>query len=278
MILLVRLAFFAYFLATAGFMVYVFRQNKKAARVANGFIVCGFGLQAVSLIGRWVLLGQLPILNLPEALLFFGWTLAGSYLVLNYKFRLPIMGTFASPMVLALVAAGSCISGGLLRIEPVFQSLWLTFHLGTVFTGYAFWGLAFVAGVMYLIQERQIKSKQTGPIFRRMPSLQVLDNLNYFCLTLGFPMMTLGIITGSAYAQQVFGTYWRWDPKEVWSLILWLFYAALIHQRLTVGWRGRRAAVMSIVGFSVLCFTFVGVSLILPGYHSFEGLERLQGQ
>ena len=81
---------------------------------------------------------------------------------------------------------------------------------------------------------------------------------------------------GAIYAQTILGSYWRWDPKEVWSLIIWLLYAVILHQRLTVGWRGRRTALMSILGFSVLCFTFLGVSYLLSDYHSFEGLERLQ--
>ncbi|MEW5725461.1 MAG: cytochrome c biogenesis protein CcsA, partial [Thermodesulfobacteriota bacterium] len=208
------------------------------------------------------------------------WAVAGVYLLLLWKFRLPVLGAFASPLALLLVVLGYFLAPGGGEVGPVYDSpglnLLLTAHLGSVFAGYGFFGLAFVAGIMYLLQERQIKSKRPGAIFHRLPSLHVLDHMNHYCLTLGFPLMTLGLITGSALAQLTLGTYWRWDPKEVWSLVLWLVYAALLHQRLTVGWRGRRAALMALAGFAVLCFTFLGVSLLLPGYHSFESLRLLR--
>jgi ABC-type transport system involved in cytochrome c biogenesis permease subunit len=93
----------------------------------------------------------------------------------------------------------------------------------------------------------------------------------------GFPFLTIGVITGAVYAQYALGSYWRWDPKEVWSLITWLFYAALLHERLAVGWRGRRAALMAIFAFLVLIFTFIGASLWLSDYHSFKSLGGQAG-
>jgi ABC-type transport system involved in cytochrome c biogenesis permease subunit len=99
-----------------------------------------------------------------------------------------------------------------------------------------------------------------------------LDTISYYSLIYGFPFLTVGMITGSIYAQFALGTYWQWDPKEVWSLITWLFYAALLHERLAAGWRGRRAAIMSIICFGILLFTFVGVSMLYSGYHSFSHL------
>jgi len=275
--LLVRwLALVLYGLSLAGFLVFLFRRNQKAGRTAHRLIALGFGFQTLSLLIRTIVLGQLPVLNPGEALGFFGWCLVGVYLILYRRFRLLVLGAFLSPLAVAAVLAGLVFPGKPIIVGPVYRSLWLTFHLGSVFAGYGFFALAFVTGVMYLIQEGQIKSKRPGPVYHRLPSLNVLDRINYYCLALGFPLMTLGIISGALYAQAALGRYWRWDPKEVWSLILWLVYAALLHQRLTVGWRGRRAAVMSIVGFSILCFTFLGVSFLMPGYHSFENLQRLQ--
>ncbi|MDZ7699343.1 MAG: cytochrome c biogenesis protein CcsA [Deltaproteobacteria bacterium] len=145
--------------------------------------------------------------------------------------------------------------------------------MGTIFVGDGLLAIAFLAAVMYLIQENQIKRKRLGAIYSRLPSLATLDQINYYAILYGFPFLTIGMITGSVYAQYALGSYWRWDPKEVWSLISWLFYAALLHERLAVGWQGRRAAVMSIVCFLVLIFTFIGVSLLMGGYHSFSSLE-----
>jgi cytochrome c-type biogenesis protein CcsB len=121
--------------------------------------------------------------------------------------------------------------------------------------------------------ERELKRKKLGAIFKRLPSLDVLDDINYRCLTIGFPLLTLGIITGSIWASFAWGSYWSWDPKEVWSLITWLLYAALLHGRMTVGWRGRKAAILAIVGFCAILFTFLGVNLLLPGLHTYTNLS-----
>jgi len=274
--LIANLAICFYILSAAGYLVFIFRQNMRAIQGAVWLIRLGFILQCISLILRTASLGQLPVINVTEALGFFAWTLVGVYLLLSVRFDIPALGAFVSPLAALTILLSLLIPVKPLVMAPVFQSIWLTVHLGTVFIGYGFFSLAFVAGVMYLIQEHQIKAKLTGGIYRRFPSLNALDTLNYYSLTMGFPMITLGIIFGAVYAQLSLGKYWRWDPKEVWSLITWLIYAALLHQRLTVGWRGRRAALLSIAGFLVLCFTFLGVSFLLPSYHSFESLEQLQ--
>lgn len=269
------LALLIYVVSFAGFVVFLVRNNRWAGTVANIVLGIGFVFHTVSLIIGTARLGQLPVLNVYQALGFFGWSLVGVYFILFWRVRLVILGAFASPLALALLTLSIFLGGPCEQAAPIYRSLWLTLHLATVFGGYGFFGLAFVAGIMYLIQEREIKAKRTGAMYHRLPSLNVLDTINYYCLSIGFPLMTLGIITGMVYAWIYLGRYWRWDPKEVWSLILWLVYAALLHQRLTVGWRGRKAAVMSMVGFLVLCFTFLGVSLLLPGYHSLEGLRQL---
>ena len=126
---------------------------------------------------------------------------------------------------------------------------------------------------MYLIQENQIKKKKFGTLYSRLPSLETLDSINRLSLMYGFPFLTAGMVTGSIYAQYALGSYWRWDPKEVWSLIVWILYAVLLHERLAVGWRGRKAALMGIFAFMVLIFTFIGTSLWLSDYHSFQSLE-----
>lgn len=269
-------ALVVYCLSTAGFLVYVIRKNKKAGRIANWTVITGFLLQTASLSINTLHLGQLPVQNLHQSLGFFGWTLVGGYLILYSRFRLPIFGAFVSPLAMVFVFMGYFLGSGQPNPTPISQHLWLTLHLAAAFTGYGFFGFAFVAAVMYLLQETQIKTKKTGSFFKILPSLNVLDSMSYLCIIIGLPLMTLGLISGMVYAQRTLGHYWRWDPKEVWALILWLFYAALLHQRLTVGWRGRRAAIMAIIGFSVLCFTFIGVSLVMPGYHSFENLNRMR--
>ncbi|MEE9436229.1 MAG: c-type cytochrome biogenesis protein CcsB [Candidatus Adiutricales bacterium] len=265
-----------YVLSSAAYLVFIIRQNKQAARGAVWLISAAFALQTLYLVIRSISQGQIPVLNMTEALGFYGWALVGVFLFLSIKFTIPVLGAFVSPLAVLSILLSSIIPAEQVDIVPAFKGVWLSVHLTTIFIGYGFFSLAFVAGVMYLLQEHQIKAKALGGIFHRLPSLNALDTLNHYSLTMGFPLITLGIIFGAVYAQLILGTYWRWDPKEVWALIIWFLYAVILHQRLTVGWRGRRAALMSILGFAVLCFTFLGVSYLLPGYHSFEELERLR--
>ena len=136
-------------------------------------------------------------------------------------------------------------------VYPLFP--WIVFPLiGTIIGGYML---------------HAIKTKNPGFFFKRLPSLELLDSTGYACIIAGFTMVTFGLITGFVYAKSVWGRFWSWDPKEVWSGITWLFYAALLHERLTVGWRGRRAAIMAIIGFAVVLFTFFGVNFLLKGHH-----------
>jgi cytochrome c-type biogenesis protein CcsB len=213
---------------------------------------------------RYIEAGYTPITSLHEAMSFFAWSIVGLYLLLQLRYRLPSLGAFVSPVALVFVFAAVGLPGDIQPLPAALQSAWLPVHVVLLFLGDGVFALAAAAGVMYLIQERQLKNKKLGALFHRLPNIEVLDELNYRCLTIGFPLLTVGIITGAIWAQQAWGTYWSWDPKETWSLITWLLYAGLLHGRLTVGWRGRRAAVWAIIGFGSVLFTFLGVNYVLP--------------
>jgi cytochrome c-type biogenesis protein CcsB len=120
---------------------------------------------------------------------------------------------------------------------------------------------------LYLVQEHSIKTKNRGFFFKRLPSLELLDSTGYTCIIVGFTLLTMGLIGGIVFAKSIWGRFWNWDPKEVWTGITWLVYAVLIQQRLTMGWRGRKAAILSIIGFAILLFTFFGVNFLLQGHH-----------
>jgi cytochrome c-type biogenesis protein CcsB len=127
------------------------------------------------------------------------------------------------------------------------------------FISYAAFTIAFGVAVIYLIQRRFLKTKHLGGLFRMLPPLETLDEISYRCLAVGFPLLTVAIISGAIWSEKALGSYWSWDPKQTWSLITWLIYAALLHGRLTIGWRGKRAALLSIIGFMVLLLTFFGM-------------------
>lgn len=264
--------------ASGGFLVYIVKQRQGVFGIAHGILVAGFVFHTAFLAVQYVSLGAAPVMNLKSALSFLSWTIILAYLLFHLKFGLKVLGSFAAPFAAFLMLLSSTMAWSQDPVKPMFKSFWFTVHVGTVFLGNGLFSIAFLAALMYLIQERQIKRKKLGSIFSRLPSLATLDLINYQSLIYGFPLLSIGMITGSVYAQFALGRYWQWDPKEVWSLITWLLYAALLHERLVAGWRGRRAAIMSIVCFAVLSFTFVGVSLFLGGYHSFDSLGAPGGQ
>ena len=259
-------------LATGGFVVYIIKQEKWVFRCSYWILVAGFISHTVFLAHQYHSMGTAPVLDLKSALAFFSWSIICVYLIFQIKFRLMVLGSFVAPFAAFLMIISSAMPWMEGPVKPIFKSLWLTVHVGTIFIGNGLFAITFLTAIMYLIQEHHIKRKRLGSFYARLPSLATLDSINHYSLIYGFPFLTAGMITGSIYAQYALGTYWQWDPKEVWSLITWLFYGALLHERLVVGWRGRRAAFMSIICFCILIFTFVGASHWLGGYHSFSSL------
>ena len=259
-----------YSVGTVGFLIYVIRTEKVIHRIAYGFLLAGFLSHTLGLAMLVSQLRQMPVTTLPQTFSLFAWAIVGSYLAFQLKFNIRILGTFVSPLAVVFMLLSSAIPGRVIPNSQLFKSFWLTLHVATMFIGMAIFALAFCAGIMYLLQERQIKSKSFGLLYRRLPSLEVLDSLNYVCLTFGFPLITIGLISGFVYAGAVWQSFWHWDPKEILSVVTWLIYAVLLHERLAVGWRGRRAAIMAIIGFSVILVTFVGTSVVLKVHHSFK--------
>jgi cytochrome c-type biogenesis protein CcsB len=194
--------------------------------------------------------------------------------VLQLHFNIRVLGSFVSPLAAIMMISSSFLPVPSGPVNPILRSFWLIIHVMTAFAGNGIFAIAFLAGIMYLIQERQIKSRRPGALYHRLPSLEMLDALNYQCLILGFPLLTFGLVSGSLYAHYTLGSFWRWDPKEVWSLITWLLYAVLIHGRLASGWRGRRSALLSIIFFLVLVFSFLGVKFLVQGYHTFSAFQQ----
>jgi cytochrome c-type biogenesis protein CcsB len=214
--------------------------------------VCHTGVIAVQLFKG----GHVPVQNLHETLSTFGWAIVGVFLMFQIKFHLMVLGALVAPMATLAVVIASILPRPPVELDPLFRGLWRTFHMGTLILGVAAFAIAFLVGILYLVQEKAIKDKKRGFFFRRLPSLNLLDSMGYSCLITGFPLLTFGIITGVIYAQMIRGRFWSWNHKEILAGITWLVYAALLHERLAVGWRGRRAAIMTIVGFVILIFTF----------------------
>jgi cytochrome c-type biogenesis protein CcsB len=257
------------FVASVVYLVFFFGQREDLRRIARMIFIGSGVLQSLYILSRYIIAGHTPITSQHEAVVFFAWSVTWAYLSFHWRYSVKNFGTFVSMLVFIMLLVAAMVSREFHPLAPALQSLWLPVHAGVAVMAYGFLALAFCGAVMYLLQERELKSKKFGFFFSRLPSLDALDQLNNHCLTIGFGLLTLGIITGSIWARQAWGTYWHWDPKETWSLITWFLYAAQLHQRFTLGWRGKRAAVMSIVAFSSVLFTLWGVNYLLGGVHSY---------
>jgi cytochrome c-type biogenesis protein CcsB len=268
-VILFELSLALYFSATILSIVELFKGSRFASTAILILAIAGFAMQTGSIIFRYSNAGHLPISSLHDATSFFSWCIVLIFFYLEYRYRLDLLGPFTMPIVFILMLSSSMFPSEIKPLSPVLQSYWLGIHTFLAFLGNAAFAMAFGIGIMYLIQEHHLKSKQLRGLFQRLPSLQILDEVNYRLITLGFPLLTLAIITGAIWAESAWGSYWRWDPKEVWSLITWLIYALVLHVRLTAGWRGRKAAILSIMGFISVMFTFFGVNLLLKGVHAF---------
>lgn len=268
-IILFEIALTFYFAAAIVCGLELFKGNKTTSAIMHGLAVTGFLFHTSNIIARYVISGHIPIANLHEASSFFSWCIVLLFLFLEYRYRIGLLGSFIMPVVFVLMLSSSMLPRRMEPLSPVLQSYWLGIHTILAFIGDAAFALAFGIGIMYLIQEHFVKSRHLGGLFQRLPSLQILDDINYRLITIGFPFLTLAIISGALWAESAWGSYWRWDPKEVWSLITWFIYAAVLHVRLIAGWRGRRAAVLSVIGFCAVLFTFFGVNFILKSQHTF---------
>ncbi len=242
-------------LSCAAYLVFFLSQKKPIRRWARFLLIGSWILQSGYIVTRYMTVGSTPITTYHEAVFFFAWATTSAYLSFRWRYTVRNFGTFVSMLVLGLLIGSSLASRDIIPLEPALQSLWLPVHAGISLIAYGFLGLAFCGGLMYLLQERELKSRKLNYFFSRLPSLEALDQLNSHCLAVGFAFLTLGMVTGIFWSKQAWGTYWRWNPKEVCSLIIWCIYLVQIHQRFTVGWRGRRGAQMIVGGFVVVLIT-----------------------
>jgi cytochrome c-type biogenesis protein CcsB len=268
-VVLFELALTFYFAATIVSITELFRGSKITSRIMLSLAGIGFAIHTVNIIYRYVTAGHIPITNPHEATSFFSWCIVFIFFMLQFRYKLNLLSSFIMPVVFVLMLSSSMLPREIKPLSPVLQSYWLGIHTVLAFLGNAAFALAFGVGSMYLVQEHHVKSKRLGGLFERLPSLQTLDEINYRLITFGFPLLTLAIITGALWAESAWGSYWDWDPRETWSLITWFIYAIVLHARLVAGWRGKRAALLSMIGFLTIIIAFFGIKLLQKGLHVF---------
>ena len=276
--LLFGISIFVYFFAMVLYVSYLAFRSEGLGKVATVTLLGGVIIETAAMAMRWhesyqMGIGRAPLTNLYESLVFFAWTIAVVYLALEAKFRIRTVGAFVTPFPFIIMAYASLNPKDIQPLVPALQSNWLISHVVTCFVGYAAFAVSFGISILYLFKVRaeNISAKSTALFWSYIPSSSALDEISYKTIAIGFPLLTIGIVTGAFWANVAWGTYWSWDPKETWSLIVWLIYAAYLHARITRGWRGKKAAVLSIAGFAATIFCYLGVNLILSGLHSYGG-------
>ena len=232
------------------------RNDPARTLLATRIAWTGLALHVGLLALRWYLSGHVPFLSAFEFVNFFAFLVMLVFLLFAHREHNRMLGVFLLPVGLVLMLYAALLNRVIEPEIPVFDSLLLKFHVLTTLIGYAAWAITFAASVSFLYLSR--KGRENPGLF---------DRLAYKAAFIAFCFLTLGIITGALWGDRVFGQLWFWDPKETWSFITWLIFMAYLHARYTLDWRGRRAAIMAIVGFAAVVFTYVGVDFLLPQIH-----------
>ncbi|MFC1812687.1 c-type cytochrome biogenesis protein CcsB [Thermodesulfobacteriota bacterium] len=267
---------FVYGLAAFLYIAAWIFKKSLPARLATWTAIIGVVGNTAGIIMRWVEsyslgIGHAPLSNLYESLIFFAWTIAVLYLIIEKQYENRIIGAFIAPIAFLAMAYASLspnISDRIQPLIPALKSNWLIAHVIACFIGYAAFAIAFGVSCMYLLKQRDTEGE--SKLLAHFPDPNIMDDLTHQLIMFGFLFLSTGIITGAVWANSAWGRYWGWDPKETWSLITWFVYATLLHARMMRGWYGKRIAYLSILGFMAVLFTYFGVNL-LPGLHSYGG-------
>jgi cytochrome c-type biogenesis protein CcsB len=256
------------------------------------------------LCSRWIVAGYFPLSNLYESLLFLTWTLLTIYLFLETKTKSKLIGSILIPVAVFINGfANLTLSPEMQKsspLVPALQSNWLMMHVSMMLVSYATLIMGSLLCILFLVISRnqdvdfKVMDDSSLPLYNIMldyyeakllsPSneiselgklklLQSIDNWSYRIIGLGFPLLTIGIISGGVWANEAWGSYWSWDPKETWALITWLVFATYLHARITKGWEGKKTAILGGLGFFVIWICYLGVNFLGKGLHSYGWLS-----
>ncbi|HHV65464.1 MAG TPA: c-type cytochrome biogenesis protein CcsB [Peptococcaceae bacterium] len=245
--------------------VALWKAGKNIEKIAFGLLVLAFFLLTASLSVRSFNLGRLPFANLYEYTFVFVWGILLLYALSRSKLHSALFTLLVAFLTFVLLSFGSTMPSEAKPLLPALQSYWLRLHVGTAIISYSAFALSFCLAIMYLIKEKAKGADFPGIL----PPLEKLDKLQHLAIIVGFSFLSLVLITGAIWAEEVWGKWWSWDPKETWALITWLIYAAYLHCRQRRNWKGKKASILAIVGFLVVLFTLYGVSFLMSGYHSY---------
>ncbi len=260
--LLLKSAFACYLLAVNLYLLHVSTRRPSFWRTAFALVLAGFVTHTACLGLRWYLAGYLPVTNLFATLFFFSWALAVTYLYFELRYRIHAAGLFVMLLNLLLLGVALTRDSAIKPLIPTLDTPLFTLHIAFSFLGYAFFAMAFSIGALYLFQRHR-----ATPL---LPSIAMLRQLNEEAIFLGFGFFTLCMMFGGIWAQVAWGYYFSWNIKGLWSFLLWLFYAGMCHAKFVRRWQGTGYALLSIFGFALMLFTYLGIGLLLSSNHPLD--------
>jgi cytochrome c-type biogenesis protein CcsB len=253
------ITFILYIISAFFYLGFLFSKKSGLAKTGSALAIAGLVIHTAALIVRTIESGHAPFTNMYESLSFLSWASVLAFVTIDKKFKIPKIGPYIMLIVIGLVALASSplMPKEATPLVPALQSYWLWLHVSVTLLGEAFFAVAFITSIMYLAAKEADKKDKW-------------DSVSYRCVAVGFPLFTLGgLVFGMVWAYKAWGTYWSWDPKEVGSLITWIVFALYLHARIVMGWKGKRSAVIAIIGFLAALFTYFGVNYLLTGLHSY---------
>jgi len=262
-------AFIIYGAAVCAYFVFQITDRERWAGAGFLLVLAGLAAHTAALAARTLRSGHAPFTNMYESISFLAWATALAYVIMERKFRIRKAGAYVLLLAAALMALASSplMPKEIAPLVPALQSYWLWLHVSVTLLGEAFFAVAFVSSLLFLRAHAQSRKDPGGEASRAAVRC---DALAYRAVAVGFPLFTLGgLVFGMIWAYRAWGSYWSWDPKEVWSLITWLIFALYLHTRLVMGWRNQRSAWIAVLGFLAALFTYFGVNYLLSGLHSY---------
>jgi cytochrome c-type biogenesis protein CcsB len=258
----------------------------RAIREAGRWVVAAVALAAVgaaahttAVITRGLAVHRAPWGNMYEFVTAITCAAVVAFLLMCVRFRVYSIGLFVmAPIVLGLGLCATVLYTAAGPLVPALHSYWIWIHVTAMTLAIGGYILAAVLTVLYLLADRHGRRSGSadsgfGAVLQRLPAADALDRLSYRTVIFAFPIWTFGVIAGAIWADEAWGRYWGWDPKETWAFITWVVYAGYLHARATAGWRGRKAAYIQLVGFTSLIFNLIGVNLWITGLHSYAGIN-----
>ncbi|HEX4654649.1 MAG TPA: c-type cytochrome biogenesis protein CcsB [Mycobacteriales bacterium] len=261
-----------------------------AGRVAVCLTVIGWGVHIGSVVTRGFAAHRVPWGNMYEFSSMVALVAVTVFLALLTRQQVRFLGAFVmAPVVLYLGLAGTVLYANAGPLVPALNSYWIKIHVVAAITASGAFMVSGVVTVLYLLKDRWERrtalgvgpgtaaavefERARGGLMAWLPASEVLDRIAYRVVAFAFPVWTFAIMAGAIWAEQAWSRYWGWDPKETWSFITWLAYAAYLHARATAGWRGRRAAVLALIGFGALMVDYYVVNTVITGLHSYAGVS-----